>query len=484
MLKLHKNAFLILVLILCNNMISSIKVTTKKTFLSTVALSNAMKKEYANLKDFQFDSHEKTIQEHMDFFTYKLKQMKKLASIAEEHGHVLSKEQLKNIENFRSQIESLEFSLFTHYQLYSKEQEDKEKVKKINEEVLTKIEEIKNDAAINANLLQTHLAEASKAVGVKADYGLKFTAACTNGVLSQIPADFCYKRGGDFGVIPTLCDCGYFRFLALCYRDCPAGYYFLLGVCWSACPSGYTDIGLLCISINGIVAKNSFISESKTNFDAVAICPQGMYKGGALCYRDCNKIGLVNCGIGACASSEQECSSRIAGMVVNTIVGLGTALAFVCSFGASSAGTTGIAAMKSTITNAIKGMKKSIIDITKRISTKAITKKGFIKGAINAAKDYFKDTIQSVVEDQIVAAVCGKVADSVLQKTQGASAVGFNVAALDVTGISSLGDSCGDTSTENGRIGCASAVIGVLANFDPTGLLGIASALMQPICDV
>lgn len=484
MLKLHKNAFMILVLILCHNMISTIKVTSKKSFLSTLALSTAMKKEYANLRDFEFQSHEKSIQENMDFFSYKLKQMKKMASMMEDYKLAFTKDQLKSVDAIKAQIEALEFSLFTHYQLYTKEQEDNEKVKKINEEVLSKIEEVKRDSAINANLLQTHLSAAMETVGSKADYGLKFTAACTNGLLSQIPAEFCYKRGGDFGVIPTLCDCGYFRFLALCYRDCPAGYYFLLGVCWSACPSGYTDIGLLCISISGVVVKNSFISESKTNFDAVAICPQHMYKAGALCYRDCTMIGLVNCGIGACASSDQECASKIAGMVVNTVVGLGTALAFVCSFGASSAGTTGIAAMKSTITNAIKGMKKSIIDITKRISSKAITKKGFLKGAINAAKDYFKDTVQSVVEDQVVAAVCGKVADSMLNKTQGATAVGFNVASLDVTGISSIGESCADTASENGRIGCASAVIGVLANFDPTGLLGIASALMQPICDV
>lgn len=484
MLKIHKNALLVLVLILCNNFVFSIKVTSKKTFLKSMALANSLKKEYANLKDFDFDSHSKTIQEHIDFFTYKLKQMKKMADMIDGYQEIFNKEQLKGVEGIRTQISNLEQSLITHYQLYSKEAEDNRKVKEINKEILEKIEEIKKDSAVNANLLQTHLAAASATIGSKADYGLKFTAACTNGLLSQIPAEFCYKRGGDFGVIPTLCDCGYFRFLALCYRDCPAGYYFLLGVCWSACPGGYTDIGLLCISLGGIIAKNSFISESRTNFDAVAICPQHMYKGGALCYRDCTMIGLVNCGIGACASSETECAAKIAGMVVNTLVGLGTALAFVCSFGTSSVGTTGIAAMKSTITNAIKGMKKSIIDITKRIASKAITKKGFLKGAINAAKDYMRDTVQSVVEDQVVAAVCGKVADSLLTKTQASTAVGFNVAALDVTGISSIGDSCGDTSSENGRIGCASAVIGVLANFDPTGLLGIASALMQPICDV
>jgi hypothetical protein len=67
---------------------------------------------------------------------------------------------------------------------------------------------------------------------------------CLTTFMDEIPPEFCYKKRADFGVIPTGCPQGYFRFLALCYKYCEKGYDFLLGVCWNGCESGYTNHGM------------------------------------------------------------------------------------------------------------------------------------------------------------------------------------------------------------------------------------------------
>jgi len=56
---------------------------------------------------------------------------------------------------------------------------------------------------------------------------------------------------------------------------------------------------------------------------------------------------------------------------------------------------------------------------------------------------------------------------------------------IDPTGIAAVGFDCkkaakGDT---NDNIACAKSVVKVVANIDPTGLLTIASAFMQPVCE-
>lgn len=119
------------------------------------------------------------------------------------------------------------------------------------------------------------------------------TSKCLTALMDAIPPEFCWKKGADLGIIPTGCPNGYFRSLALCYEYCKPGYRHVLGVCWADCESGFSDIGLACFKhIFNWYFKNTYIPHSLTNFASEVPCPYGMYKFGALCYRDCNNIGL------------------------------------------------------------------------------------------------------------------------------------------------------------------------------------------------
>lgn len=102
------------------------------------------------------------------------------------------------------------------------------------------------------------------------------------------------------------------------------------------------------------VLTSAYIPKYLTNFDSSVPCEEGQYKSGALCYRDCTKAGMLNCGIGACAISSTVCASSIVDMVVNTFTAIGSSVALVLSFGQSAAANA--AAKKAAEEAAKKGM--------------------------------------------------------------------------------------------------------------------------------
>ena len=173
--------------------------------------------------------------------------------------------------------------------------EDKKERKAINEvNKILKDNEEKSDENQSTDFLQL-----STSTSVSKAKAATYTSACLKGVMASIPPSFCYKKNGDAGKIPTGCPSGWFRSVALCYKNCKEGYKHVLGVCWQKkCPKGYKDHGLTCFKFNWLKSKtkvkDSYVPSSMNNFDSRIPCPDEHYKSGALCYRNCNKAGLVN----------------------------------------------------------------------------------------------------------------------------------------------------------------------------------------------
>ena len=95
-----------------------------------------------------------------------------------------------------------------------------------------------------------------------------------------MPKDFCWKKGGDFGKIPTSCPAGYEIILALCFEHFREGYKHFLGICWKqSCDKDYKNHGLTCFrTIMRWYIKHAYIPRSLTNFNKEVLCPEGMYK--------------------------------------------------------------------------------------------------------------------------------------------------------------------------------------------------------------
>jgi hypothetical protein len=318
----------------------------------------------------------------------------------------------------------------------------------------------------------------------------KMAGTCLKALMENIPPDFCWKKGADFGKIPTGCPPGYFRSLALCYQNCDNGYTFFLGVCWATCESGYDDHGATCYkSFFRWYFKHSYIPRSLTNFSSEVPCPKGMYRSLALCYRNCEHIAMENCGIGACSASKESCASSIVTMAVDVLSGIADAVMFVVSFGSTSA----LTAAKNSVKNAVKkvgkaGLKAAFGSITKYFKSKF--KDQLLKNAAKSIGEYLKDTSKDLLVGKLtesaITNICKSVWDSAINKSIVTPDINFDTItdSLDVFNAKGIMTSCDNTSEEGAALDCAANIVGGLSAIDPTGLLTIASAFMHPVCEV
>ena len=309
-----------------------------------------------------------------------------------------------------------------------------------------------------------------------------FSKACFQGLMSSFPGEFCWKHGADAGKIPHNCPEGYERKLALCYEKCHDGDRHVGGVCWSVCSHGYRDIGVSCCKALHCHVKHSYIPHSITNFDSKIACDAGMYKSGALCYRDCGKIGYANCGIGACASNKANCASQIASMSLDAIMSVVNVVLDVVTIGTAAPETS---ALKSAVTKlgneglkvsfmAAKAflqaeVKNGIEDLSKKVTEKAMK---FLAGKIydSATEDVIKKICEGTVET---------MANTMNKKDQPSDPL----KTLDFLSISEAVEECKVKMDDSSKkLDCAKSIMESVGNFDPTGLLGLSAAFMHPEC--
>ena len=382
-------------------------------------------------------------------------------------------------------VNTLSSHLYAHHSHANKEHQELFQANNNHKEQLKTLNDVNKRYANYPSLMQVIKSNRVKVDFDSGSQGADLGATCLSSMMESVPPSFCFKKGGDAGIIPTMCSCGTFRFLALCYENCPAGFYFLAGVCWEGCAPDTTDIGLFCVkSIFDMYAKRSNIPASYTNFHPQAICPMGYYKFGALCYRDCDKIGHINCGIGACAASSEECASGIISMVLEFVMSLVQFVSFVASFGTSSSGTAGFTAAK----NALKSLGKKAANgmkMLKKIARNPTFRKKMIKETLGKARDYVKDLAIEHVRNLAMEKLCETVYQGIFKRAEDYDGVTVELKDLDPTGAAQAAEDCGqDMADENNRIACAGSILGVVSSVDPTGLVGMAAAFMKPVCEV
>jgi hypothetical protein len=313
--------------------------------------------------------------------------------------------------------------------------------------------------------------------------GAKLAGECMKGLVANIPPSFCWKKGADSGIIPTLCPNGFFRSLALCFEYCKPGYRHVLGICYEDCPRGFADFGLFCFRWFEFRGKGIYVPRSLTNFSHEVPCYEGMYRVGALCYRNCENINMENCGIGACVSDQAACSSAIVNMVVSTLSSIADIVLLIFSFGSSAS----ISEQKQQLTSSIKKIGQQGLKASTKAALKSLKgrfQKDIIKKALSAVKNYAKDSIFSALKSNFISAYCSTVYETAINKADPDTTFNLDtvVGALDVLNLKGIIQDCSNTS--EGGLNCAKNVLTGLSTFDPTGLLGVTTAFMHPECDV
>jgi len=319
--------------------------------------------------------------------------------------------------------------------------------------------------------------------------GVGIASTCLNAVFASVPPTFCWKANADVGVIPTGCPAGWFRILALCMQNCPAGWSFDgASLCLQDCPGGYTWMALTCYQwwLPNTISRNPYFTASMTNFDSRIPCPAGMYKGGALCYRDCGILGLVNCGPGACSATGAACASSLINMGVAVISAIVQSVTLVLSFGTEAAVAPGIDAAKtglSTLLTSAKDAASQALQVIKNIAVSSTARATFLNTVKSNAISFVKGQITS----DVVSVICNAIGNSYLDSTNQQAAPAFNASTLIPFNPNATIQACQGISSANGtnaQLGCAQSIISFIAPLDPTGLLGVAAAFMQPTCNV
>jgi hypothetical protein len=311
---------------------------------------------------------------------------------------------------------------------------------------------------------------------------------CMKGLADATPPAFCWIKGGDAGVIPSGCPSGYFRSLALCYAYCRPGFDFVLGVCWELCGPGYTNAGLSCWKhIFSMHFKATYIPHILTNFSSKVPCPKGRFRMGALCYKNCGNIAMVNCLVGACARDKASCISSLINIVVDIVNAVVSAVTFVVSLGTSTA----VATAKNAAFNGAKKMGLSAMGkIMKSVGFTLFGKfRDILKDrAIKIVQDHIRDSIIQGVSNQLAYTFCNTViteAQAKAKKEAGKDLLSLDtlVSSLDFMGIKSTVDACQNTNRDGGA-SCAKGIVAGISNFDPTGLTTLISTFIHPVCDV
>jgi len=175
-------------------------------------------------------------------------------------------------------------------------------------------------------------------------------------------------------------------------------------------------------------------------------------------------------------------------MAVDVLISLGQAVAFVASFGADSEATEAFDAAKASVSDGFEKLGSGAIDASVKAFQAVIEREGtagFLQDVTEyAVKNLAKFTAETVLSG-VVTTVCDNVGNQMLSKMNAgtpASGLQLNWQNFDPTGISGAVSSCKGVVTTNDQIACAQAVLNAVAFVDPTGLAGMAAAVMQPVC--
>ena len=308
---------------------------------------------------------------------------------------------------------------------------------------------------------------------------------CVQATLSVAAPRFCWKDGGRNHEIPTGCPGGWHRDMAECFKGCNGGYYYVGGgTCWQHCKGGYHDHGATCFKhIFDWYGKHHYWTDRMTNFDSRVPCGSNQYKSGALCYLDCgnppsdssaaDKTSMVNCGYDACSNADAACAGAIAEMIMEAAMTVASIAVLVVTAGTAAPATAaGSALLRRMGSQGAKAVAKYSAMSALRHSVQTFSK----KVAKEAAKAF-----PGNVAGNAIKAYCEVYAKGYYEQLTGTPQT-FDPAKLDFTGTVSTYNACTPPNGDVNSVACAKGIVSSLSMVDPSGLLGLASALMHDQC--
>ena len=315
--------------------------------------------------------------------------------------------------------------------------------------------------------------------------GQEMVNTCTNALMQTIPPMYCTKEGKINKVSPTKCPSGYIMNKNQCVKNCIYPETRIGNVCYKSCPAGfitYNKDKKQCQNKNKPAQrkqKEHYVAPTIDFNNPKVLCPNKYRKDGRNCIYKCSNIYMEDCGAGACALDKAACVKTIIDMIINVIQGLIEFVSFCVTLGASS----GVKVAKTSLTTGLKKVNNQAIKAafnSVKTAFKSKFKSAIKAGAKQAAKNLF-NTFKGKSMNEV-----NKICDQVYQNIEnrvsrrGLPTKEELIKAVDVFEISNIVSSCGKKDAYE----CTRACLNTAKNFDPTGLLTIATTFMKPRCKI
>jgi hypothetical protein len=352
---------------------------------------------------------------------------------------------------------------------------------------------------------------------------------------------YCYREsyGRGVGVPLSTCRPDQSKSGLLCYPPCKDRYHGVGPVCWEECPSGYVDTGALCHINKALMVEPSWSCQHRkwgicwwygpdcpsgytnigvacalntpsvpagykglTGLDIMKgsygrgvgtpmICKPGQDEDAGLCYTPCKAgfhgigpvcwqscpSGLTACGAG-CANSVTSCVSDTASMVLSPAM----MVADLVSLGGASGATDAANGAKlgateaGTLTSTYKEIKAAVSEFNAAYQTEIAAGKAIYKaGSVTYKLGELTDRWATDYVGNFAKVTTPEVASSLDKAFQGHPAAENWVKkqyALQNLHLMMKND-LGDTAT---------TALSVASSFDPTGVSGVVSAFLNPVC--
>jgi len=194
-------------------------------------------------------------------------------------------------------------------------------------------------------------------------------------------------------------------------------------------------------------------------------------------------IGMINCGIGACSANSATCTAQVINITFEVVGGIVDFIEAIVTAGASLTDEAQ-ALIQDGISDWITSYGDSNAQAANTIITNLVSTPSYLKRYAEKVTDQLASTYIPGVSTKDLQDICFYVVAQSSINVSDATDVSLS-ATYDFAGADSLLYPCsGDMSVPDEKYNCASLILNYISLIDTTGIISIASAVANPICEV
>lgn len=335
-------------------------------------------------------------------------------------------------------------------------------------------------ASIFSNKLKTNLLTS----GLVSIDVAKYSNICLRALMTSLNPNVCVKDDDEAKGYPVIkvCPSGSTEEKGLCWTPCVSGYKLERGLCIEDCGNATLERGDCCIRSGKLIPRKSYFADT-VPYESTTSCKEGYYKSNGMCYRDCEALGMHNCGTEICTDKPETCTSTLKNTIGVVSENLHKALEAIANCKTEK---DDIAQIKQMIKSELSGFSLEYLKNALKKNYAEAThadKQAIFDHAVMKLKKYCESSLNPFSKLSFLTSYCSTVYDYLLCHTDPESEITKTslVNSLDVMYLNEKIAKCKETC--NGAVTCADNIFSKLKINDATGILALGEGLFYETCE-